>query len=114
MQVRARSGAVLDRALDLPVLRWRYTGARTEGEQLGPIAEDFHAAFDLGADTRSISTVDGTGVALAAVQGLHARATAEQLALARRLDALEARFGRAARAAPPSSDPAPVSTAKGH
>ena len=39
--------------------------------RLGPVAQDFHAAFGLGSDDKSISTVDASGVALAAIQGLH-------------------------------------------
>ena len=42
-----------------------------EGEHLGPVAEDFAAAFALGADERYISTVDADGVALASIQGLY-------------------------------------------
>jgi trimeric autotransporter adhesin len=33
------------------------------------MAQDFHAAFDLGTDERHIATVDADGVALAAIQG---------------------------------------------
>jgi len=36
------------------------------------MAQDFHAAFHVGADDKSISTVDERGVALAAIQGLYA------------------------------------------
>jgi hypothetical protein len=35
------------------------------------MAQDFHAAFGLGTDDRHIATVDGDGVALAAIQGLN-------------------------------------------
>ncbi|NJO05922.1 MAG: hypothetical protein HC876_10595 [Chloroflexaceae bacterium] len=35
------------------------------------MAQDFAAAFGLGADDISITTVDADGVALAAIQGLH-------------------------------------------
>ncbi len=38
---------------------------------MGPTAQDFYAAFDLGRDDTSISTVDEGGVALAAIQGLY-------------------------------------------
>ena len=37
---------------------------------IGPVAQDFRAAFDLGADDKTIATVDADGVALAAIQGL--------------------------------------------
>jgi hypothetical protein len=35
------------------------------------MAQDFRAAFGLGADDKHISTVDADGVALAAIQALH-------------------------------------------
>lgn len=93
---------ILSRALALPVLRWRYRGG-AGGWHVGPVAEDFHAAFGLGESERYIGTVDADGVALAAIQGLAQREDArvaelqqenESLraalaALARRVEALE-------------------------
>ncbi|HEY0781838.1 MAG TPA: hypothetical protein VGE98_05225, partial [Thermoanaerobaculia bacterium] len=38
---------------------------------LGPMAEDFFAAFSLGRDEKGISLIDTGGVALAAIQGLY-------------------------------------------
>ncbi|MGP8240136.1 MAG: peptidase S74, partial [Limisphaerales bacterium] len=38
---------------------------------LGPMAQDFYAAFSLGADDKHITTIDEGGVALAAIQGLN-------------------------------------------
>jgi hypothetical protein len=49
------------------------------------MAQDFAAAFGLGADDRHIFTLDAAGVALAAIQELHALAQAQQA----RLEALE-------------------------
>jgi hypothetical protein len=65
--------AVLTGVLALPITRWQYTASASEGTHLGPVAEDFRAAFGLGNDATSISTVDADGVALAAIQGLAAR-----------------------------------------
>jgi len=48
---------------------------------MGPIAEEFHALFGLGNDAESISTVDASGVALAAIQGLNRRIDDQQHAL---------------------------------
>ena len=61
--------AVLERLLAVPVSRWRYHDSNEE--HIGPMAEDFHAAFEVGGDERYITTVDAVGVALAAIQGLH-------------------------------------------
>ena len=45
---------------------------RHRSRHLGPTAQDFRAAFGLGEDDTTISTVDEQGVALAAIQGLYA------------------------------------------
>ena len=62
---------VLARVVDLPITTWSYRES-TEGRHMGPMAEDFHAAFGLANDDKSIATVDADGVALAAIQGLAA------------------------------------------
>ncbi|MFO1312308.1 MAG: tail fiber domain-containing protein [Burkholderiales bacterium] len=62
--------SVLAKVLAMPVTTWRYRGSN-EGRHMGPIAEDFAAAFGLGDGDRYIGTVDGIGVALAAIQGLN-------------------------------------------
>ncbi|HZT21418.1 MAG TPA: tail fiber domain-containing protein, partial [Verrucomicrobiae bacterium] len=50
-------------------------------KHLGPMAQDFHAAFGLnGSDDKHISTVDEGGVALAAIQGLNQKLEAESQA----------------------------------
>ncbi len=67
------SSAILAGVLALPLSRWEYTASPAEGRHLGPIAEDFHAAFGLGGSERAISTVDADGVALAAIQGLNTK-----------------------------------------
>jgi hypothetical protein len=87
---------VLERVLALGISRWSYIGSG-EGEHVGPMAEDFHAAFGLGHSDRQIATVDADGVALAAIQGLNAKLEAENAALRERLAALErARAGQTA------------------
>jgi len=63
--------AVLDRVVALPLSTWRYNGQDKSIRHIGPIAQDFYAAFDVGEDERHISTVDADGVALAAIQGLN-------------------------------------------
>jgi hypothetical protein len=57
------------------------------------MAQDFAAAFGLGADDRHISVSDLAGVSLAAIQALHRELSAKQEqieALHERLTALEA------------------------
>ena len=62
--------AVLDRVAGLPLYRWSYRAQDPSIRHLGPTAQDFRAAFNLGESERHISTVDADGVALAAIQGL--------------------------------------------
>ncbi|MBA3766373.1 MAG: hypothetical protein H0W99_05175, partial [Acidobacteria bacterium] len=38
---------------------------------IGPMAQDFRAAFGLGADDKTLNTVDASGVTMAAVQELY-------------------------------------------
>ncbi|ARA92964.1 hypothetical protein AWN76_007185 [Rhodothermaceae bacterium RA] len=78
--------SILDRVATLPLQTWRYTTEADGLRHLGPTAQDFHAAFGLGADERHIATVDADGVALAAIQGLWHLVQAQ----AERLDSLEA------------------------
>ena len=68
-EVDARS--VLDKLAALPVREWRYTNESAGVKHLGPVAQDFQAAFGLGTDDKTIGTVDADGVALAAIQGLN-------------------------------------------
>jgi hypothetical protein len=84
--------AVLAKVAQLPIDEWRY---KTEAGQrhLGPVAQDFYAAFGLGADDRHITTVDEGGVALAAIKGLYERLQVrdQQIAALRaELDAIKA------------------------
>jgi hypothetical protein len=81
--------AVLARVLALPIQSWVYRNA-PEQRHIGPVAQDFRAAFGLGADETTIATIDADGVALAAIQGLNAKLEAENAALREQLQALVA------------------------
>ena len=61
---------VLDRVMALPIQTWAFK-QDTGTPHIGPMAQDFYAAFHMGTDDRHIATVDADGVALAAIQGLH-------------------------------------------
>jgi hypothetical protein len=85
---------ILSKVVAMPVTSWNYKNS-SEGLHVGPMAEDFKAAFGLGDDEKHIGTVDADGVALAAIQGLNLKLEAseqENAALKARLDALEARL----------------------
>lgn len=65
------SGKTLERVVALPVSRWNFIGDGSTVQHIGPMAQDFYAAFKVGADDKHIATVDADGVALAAIQGLY-------------------------------------------
>jgi hypothetical protein len=61
---------VLASVASLPITRWNYKDDPV-AQHIGPVAQDFRAAFGLGSDDKFIATVDADGVALAAIQGLN-------------------------------------------
>ena len=107
------SGEVLSQLDRLPISQWSYKKDKGRVTHIGPMAEDFHALFRVGADNRTISSLDTSGVALAAIKSLHRmnkqlRADADQeqskidrqvtelldknMALSQRLSTLEAKL----------------------
>jgi len=95
---------ILDRLARLPITTWSYKSDRKHVRHVGPVAQDFKAAFGVGGDSRSIGLLDEGGVALAGVQGLYrdltrqeavnARQDAEIARLEREVAALERQSGR--------------------
>jgi len=82
---------VLKKVAGLTISRWNFIGD-TATPHVGPMAQDFHAAFGLGTDDKHIATVDADGVALAAIQGLNQKVEAaerENTALKDRVEMLE-------------------------
>ncbi|APX14304.1 hypothetical protein BWR18_20885 (plasmid) [Tateyamaria omphalii] len=78
---------ILAKVRALPVSAWTYKHDAEDGvRHIGPMAQDFYAAFGTGRDETGISSLDGTGVALAAIQAL----SEQNAVLQARLDALEA------------------------
>ncbi len=59
---------LLQKVMGMPLSRWKYKG--TNEYHIGPMAQDFYAAFQVGLDDESISTIDPAGVALACIQAL--------------------------------------------
>lgn len=85
---------VLARVIELPLGTWSYL-AQGEGiRHMGPMAQDFHAAFGLGESDTRIATIDADGVAFAAIQGLNQKLEAERDALRAENAALKARLDR--------------------
>jgi len=78
----------------LPLHSWSYRSESNSVRHLGPVAQDFHSAFGLGADDKHIAALDSSGVALAAIQGLQRELRAKQAEIDRlnqRLAAIERR-----------------------
>jgi trimeric autotransporter adhesin len=100
--------AILAKVAAMPISRWVYNADEKKSWHLGPMAQDFRAAFGLGQDDKTIATVDAGGVALAAIQGLNAKVMAQVKAkdaeiaslrkahdaLMQKLAAIEKRLGR--------------------
>ena len=68
---RIDSIAVLRKVAAMPIATWNWKSQDASIRHMGPMAQDFHAAFGLGETPKGISTVDADGVALAAIQGLY-------------------------------------------
>jgi hypothetical protein len=63
--------ALLERIAQLPIMAWNYKADDDDVRHIGPVAQDFHALFEVGAEETSISTIDPAGIALAAIKELH-------------------------------------------
>ena len=63
---------VLKKVVAIPLNTWQYKSQDSKYRHMGPMAQDFYAAFELGESDKGIDTVDADGVALAAIQGLNA------------------------------------------
>lgn len=77
---------ILNKVAQLPISEWQFIGEKAR--HMGPMAQEFFAAFGLGADERMISSTDVNGITLAAIQALKA----ENDHLKRRLESLEKRL----------------------
>jgi hypothetical protein len=62
---------ILQRVASLSLTSWNYKSQEKNIRHIGPMAQDFYAAFSMGEDDHHITTVDADGVALAAIQGLN-------------------------------------------
>ena len=69
--IPSEGGEILRRLVQIPVSYWNAKGGDAANRHLGPMAQDFYAAFGLGTDDTHINTGDLDGVALASIQGLY-------------------------------------------
>jgi hypothetical protein len=97
---------VLRKLASIPIATWSWKHQDASIRHMGPMAQDFHAAFGLGETPNGISTVDADGVALAAIQGLHQQLARKSREIAKlkakvaeidmlkgKLEAIEAKLG---------------------
>ncbi|MCB0036740.1 MAG: tail fiber domain-containing protein [Anaerolineales bacterium] len=64
------SVAVLEQIVNMPITMWNYISDEDGTLHMGPMAQDFYAAFGLGVDDKHIAPLDANGVAFAGIQGL--------------------------------------------
>lgn len=83
---------VLDKVSALPMATWNYKTQDKSIRHIGPMAQDFAAAFQVGESQTAINTVDADGVALAAIQGLNQKLEAEVKSKDQRIGELETRL----------------------
>ena len=77
----------------MPIEEWNYKAQEDSIRHIGPMAEDFREAFNVGDFEGRITSTDADGVALAAIQGLNEKLEETQSELAEKqaeIDRLEA------------------------
>jgi hypothetical protein len=73
---------ILERLASLEISSWSYLWEDRTVRHIGPMAQDFHTAFGVGASDRRIDMADGLGVVVAAIQALYERIHHQERALA--------------------------------
>ncbi len=90
--VPADEAAVLEAVSQMPISTWSYKTDSASVRHLGPMAQDFHAAFGLGVGAETYDPIDAHGVELTTIKALSARLReleSENRKLEARLKALE-------------------------
>jgi Chaperone of endosialidase len=85
---------ILESLVRMSVTTWNMRGDRARTPHIGPVAQDFRAAFGMGEDSTTINTADAQGVAFAAIKGLNAKLEAENAHLRDELGDIQARLAR--------------------
>ncbi|MBK8794037.1 MAG: tail fiber domain-containing protein [Holophaga sp.] len=81
---------VLEALAQIPIGTWSYKTQDASIRHIGPMAQDFSAAFGVGEDNRHINTVDADGVSLAAIQGLYQISQEKDIQIARQQEQITA------------------------
>jgi len=73
---------ILSKIKEIPITEWNYKGNDPSIKYIGPVAQDFYAAFHLGGtDSLGISTLCFDGINIAAIQALVKRTEELNIAL---------------------------------
>jgi hypothetical protein len=67
---------ILEKLAALPISTWNYVFDDATVRHLGPMAQDFAAAFGLGDNDKVINVVDANGVLMVAIQALYRKVQA--------------------------------------
>jgi hypothetical protein len=70
------SQAILEKLAAMPLQEYNLKSQDADIRHIGPVAQDFHAAFGYGESELAINMEDADGVAMAAIQGLYERVQA--------------------------------------
>ncbi len=81
---------ILDKLVELPVTSWNYKDDDGSRRHVGPMAQDFYAAFGLGNDDKTICEMDKDGIAFAAIKGLNQKVESKNAEIAKLNESLQA------------------------
>ncbi len=81
------AASILAKVASLDITKWKYKG--TNEYHIGPMAQDFYSLFNVGEDNKRISSIDPSGVALAAIQALNTKVEEQQKTIDKLLNELK-------------------------
>ena len=82
--------AILAALTYMPVFEYNMKDGDGAVRHIGPVSQDFHAAFGLGGDDKTLSSGDAIGVTMAAVQGLYTLLQEKEAAIEAQAQEVEA------------------------
>jgi hypothetical protein len=71
------TSSILAKLAAIQIQTWNYKHQSPAVRHIGPMAQDFYAAFNVGEDDKHINVVDSAGVAFAAIQALNSLVQAQ-------------------------------------
>jgi Chaperone of endosialidase len=80
---------LLEKIEDLQISQWNYKSEPDKVTHIGPTAQDFNDAFGLGGNDKTISTIDPSGIALAAIKELNQKLERENQTLRKEMNELK-------------------------